>query len=126
VKSIRPLVLLLLVVVLFAACGGDDGGGGDGGSEAAGGGGDAQAFCDKQEELEGLDASDPEAMAQAIDDLIADAPEEISDDIQLIADTLDDLQNASSPEDLQELDTDELEAASDRIEKWVEDNCEGA
>lgn len=107
------MVLLLVIVALFAACGGDDGGGSE-----------AQAFCDKQEELESLDTADPEAMANAIDDLVADAPEEISDDIQLIADTLEDLENIDTPEEAEDLNTDELEAASERIEKWVDENCE--
>ncbi|MDQ4024000.1 MAG: hypothetical protein M3217_00695 [Actinomycetota bacterium] len=112
-KLIRPMVLLLLIAALFAACGGDDGGGGD-----------AQAFCDKQEELDSLDTADPEAMAQAIDELVADAPEEISDDIQLIADTLEELENVDTPEEAENLDTEELEAASGRIEDWVDENCE--
>ncbi|HEV2756855.1 MAG TPA: hypothetical protein VG318_13895 [Actinomycetota bacterium] len=122
-KSPRLLLLLLALVAVLAACGGDDGGGSEaGGSD--GGGGDAQAFCSKQEELDSLDTADPEEMSAAIDDLVADAPEEISDDIQLIADTLEQLQDASSPEDLEGVDTDELEAASERIESWVEENCE--
>ena len=120
-KSSRLLVLLLLIVAVFAACGGDDGGGSDAGGD---GGGDAQAFCNKQEELESLDTADPEAMADAIDSLVADAPDEISDDIQLIADTLEDLQNVESAEDVEGLDTSELEAASERIGTWVEENCE--
>lgn len=117
-KSFRPMVLLLLIVAVFAACGGDDGGG------SASGGDDAQAFCNKQEDLESLDTADPEAMAKAIDELVADAPDEISDDIQLIADTLEQLQDIDTPEEAAELDREELEAASERIEKWVDENCE--
>jgi hypothetical protein len=115
------MVLLLLIVAMFAACGGDDGGGSASGGD---GGGDAQAFCNKQEDLESLDTADPEAMAKAIDELVADAPEEISDDIQLIADTLEQLQDIDTPEEAAELDREELEAASERIEKWVDENCE--
>ncbi|MDQ3913837.1 MAG: hypothetical protein M3323_00685 [Actinomycetota bacterium] len=114
-KSFRPmvLVLVLVIVALSAACGGDDEGGGS-----------AQAFCDNQEEMDAIDTADPEAMAEAIDELAADAPDEISDDVQLIADTLQDLDEVDTPEEAEALNSSELQEASERIEEWVDENCE--
>ena len=104
---------LFSVVALFAlgACGGD-------------GGGDVQAFCDKQEEIDSLDISDTESMKNAIEEVVDEAPEEIRDDVEVLADALAELDEIDTPEEAQEIMTTEIQEASERIEKWVDENCE--
>jgi hypothetical protein len=82
-------------------------------------GDDAQAFCDKQAALEDLDPSDTEA-ADELSGLVDDAPEEIRDDIQTVADALEQVNAGEQPD----TPPAEIQAAAQRVQEWVDDNCE--
>ena len=99
-RSARVLVVLVVVVAL-TACGGDD----------------AQAFCDAQIDLEELDPQDA-AGSEALDRAVETAPDEIADDVQEVSDALDNLDNPD------QIDAEAVQAASERISDWIDENCE--
>lgn len=142
----RWIALLLALTLVAAACGGDD----DGGTFAGGGGGgegDLEAFCDFAQQQEDLDQAvnggevnifEPDEFRGAFDELFelteqaADiAPEEIRADFELVRDGLSDVRSqledvdyditAINEEDF--ADTEEQNAASDRIEAFIEEEC---
>lgn len=94
-----------LLVPALTACGGDD----------------AQAFCDKIQEQD-VNASDMDEMAEVMEDLRDDAPSEISDDVDLVVDAFNQLQE--DPSAVEDLDEEELMAASERLADWEQENCE--
>lgn len=85
------------------------------------GGGDAQAFCDKIQDQD-IDGTDPDAMAQAMEELQDEAPSEISDDVDLMVEAFNQLQE--DPASVEDMDEEELMAASDRLTEWEQENCE--
>ena len=101
-RLLRILVLALLLALVAVACSGDD----------------TQAFCDKQAALEDLDPSDAEA-ADEISSLVDEAPEEIRDDVQIVADALEAVNAGEQPENV-----DEIQPAAQRVQEWVDENCE--
>lgn len=102
-RLLRILVLALLLALVAVACGGDD----------------AQAFCDRQAALEDLDPSDTEA-ADEISNLVEDAPDEIRDDIETVADALEQVNSGEQPD----TPPAEIQAAAQRVQDWVDENCE--
>lgn len=152
---IRFMALLAAAVLALAAC--DSGG--NGGVSA--GGGSSEAFCGLADEVqgledlgEGIDPTDFGALEGQLDEfnsVLADAvdaaPDEIRDDVELVANTVNEMFEAmrgplqelsenpeaaaQNPEIFQELqeaaptpeEEEELEAASQRIEEFVEEEC---
>jgi hypothetical protein len=134
----RGVIVSLVLVLAAVGCGDDD----DGGGLASGGGGGD--FCEEAESVrqlgEAFDDFDPEGLqtaSDAIDDLAASAPDEISDDMAVMQDAIQQLVDAFDgvdPDDdeataealasLQDLDTEEIEAASNRIEEFVQEECD--
>lgn len=138
----RWIAVLLALVLVTAACGDDDG-------SAFGGGGGIDAFCDLALEQEALDASvnggeinifEPDAFREAFENLFelteraADiAPEEIRDDFRIVRDEIRVIAEQLEAVDYNILDVDlesegfagspESEAASDRIEAFIEREC---
>lgn len=149
---IRFMALLAAAVLALAAC--DSGGNG-------GGGGSSEAFCGLADEVqgledlgEGIDPTDFGALEGQLDEfnnVLADAvdaaPDEIRDDVELVANTVNEMFEAmrgplqelsenpeaaaQNPEIFQQLqeaaptpeEEEELEAASQRIEEFVEEEC---
>jgi methyl-accepting chemotaxis protein len=132
-------VALLALVGAGAACGGDD---------------DATAdFCEKYRAFEDENqrvaddfTDNPEDvdieeakqffsdLASQVDELEGEAPDEISDDVKVLADTTrelaDAIEQAEGPEELAEAftsaaqGTEEADAAGTRVDDWVQDNCD--
>lgn len=153
---IRFMALLAAAVLALAAC--DNGGNGDG---VSAGGGSSEAFCGLADEVqgledlgEGIDPTDFGALEgqldefnRVLDDAVDAAPDEIRDDVELVASTVNEMFEAmrgplqelsenpeaaaQNPEIFQQLqeaaptpeEEEELEAASQRIEEFVEEEC---
>jgi hypothetical protein len=126
----RYLLLPLALTAMFvpAACGGDDGP-------------DEEAFCDTLRQLdeaedptEGLDENATEEdfeealrdqfreFEDEIDDLRSSAPDEIEDDVNTVADAVQEFADGGSVEDI---DNEEVTAASDRLDEFQAESCEG-
>lgn len=87
------------------------------------GGGDAQAFCDIGAESDpGEFMDDPAAMEDAMQEMRDNAPDEISDDVNTVLDAFDEMQE--DPSAMESMDLEEMEAASDRVDTWIQENCE--
>lgn len=138
------MALMLALVMVAAACGDDDGGSTFG---SGGGDGDLEAFCDFAQEQADLDQAvnggevnifEPDAFREAFEELfelteraLDVAPEEIRDDFELVRDQLTDVRDLleEADYDLTAVDQDALaesteqEAASDRIEAFIEEEC---
>jgi hypothetical protein len=109
----RTLGLAVVLTLAAAGCGDDGDGGGTsgGGGDGDGGGGDAQAFCDRLEELDSeanLSVDDIEGI-EALVDLIDLAPEDVADDLDRLRQAAEDLS------DLDQDDPDSFEAAFEVI-----------
>lgn len=112
-----------LLVVALAACGG-------------GGGGSAASFCeagkDWEQRFENLDPTTGgfDEVQEALADLAGDVPDEIQDEFDVVRDAVDALADVDFSdtdavlEALENFDQEELEAASNTIEQWINDNCE--
>ena len=132
VRVIGSLCVLLLALGL-TACGGDGGG-------AAATGPDPERYCELVSELEdaGSEAFDAieededateedfaaackqfaEDQSEKFDELVAVAPEEIADDVELL------IQSIRAQSDLAEpVDQEEASAAEEDITAWEEENC---
>lgn len=138
----RWIALILALTLVAAACGGDDDGGTFGGADDG-----IEAFCAIAQEQEDLDQAvnggeinifEPDAFRDAFEELVdlteqaADiAPEEISDEFDIVRGGLDDVRSQLEDVDydITAIDEDdfagseEQDAASDRIEAFVEDEC---
>ncbi len=101
-KLTRILVVAFVLALGFGACGGDD----------------VQAFCDSQAALEDIDPRDAEA-ADEISNLADEAPDEIAEDIRAVADGLESVNAGEAPEN-----PEEIQAAAQRVQDWVDENCE--
>lgn len=116
------------------------------------GGEDVAGFCERNEEFESeseqlfegaLSATDDAGLDDAkqafsdandlLSELADEAPDDIKDDVDTVADAFaeanEEIQGAESVEDLQELDggaidSEETDAAADRVEQWTQDNCD--
>lgn len=153
---IRLIATLAAGILALAAC--DSGG--DGGGVSAGGG-STDTFCALADDVqgldelgEGIDPTDFDALTNqldefndVLDDAVEAAPDEIRDDVELIATTVSDLFEAmrgplqelsenpeaaaQNPEIFQQLqeaqptpeEEQQLEEASQRIEQFVEEEC---
>jgi phosphoenolpyruvate carboxylase len=132
-------VALLALVGAGAACGGDD---------------DTTAkFCEKYRTFEDENQNvadtftdNPEDVdieeakqvftdiGEQVESLEADAPDEISDDVKTLSETttelVDAVEQAEGPEELTEAfteaaqGTEEADAAGQRVDDWVQDNCD--
>ena len=128
-------VLAGAAALVLAGCGGGDD--------------DVQAFCDQADEAQALGADlaaplqsgDLDSAKQAIDeaaakldDVAGEAPDEISDDFDVVTEyvnTLNDsIQDAKSPEDLLQLsedvqaNADEVTEAGNNVETYISENCD--
>lgn len=101
-RLLRILVLAVLLALVMVACNG----------------GDAQAFCDSQATLEDLDPSDAEA-ADRLSELADEAPDEIAEDVQTVADGLEAVNAGEQPEDPAA-----IQEAAQNVQDWVDENCE--
>lgn len=91
------------------------------GLTACGGGGEAEAFCERGEELgSSLDTSDPEAAMGLLEDLRDEAPSEIQGDMDTLVEAMDALQAG----DLEGLDQEAVTEASENLEAYVTENCD--
>jgi hypothetical protein len=138
-KGVRVVVGAAAMTALLAGCGDD------GGEDVAGFCEESKSFEDESEALfEGLvSATDDagfqeakQAFADANDglaDLVDEAPDEIKDDVETVANAFDEandlIQDAGSAEDLQDADpgaieSEETDAAADRVEEWTQENCD--
>jgi hypothetical protein len=137
----KKLVLLIAALALFAAaCGGSDG---DGGS-SGGGTLSASEWCDYNEQVDGLELfgesadfnsfeSSIQGFLSIVDEVEDRAPEEIKDDIAVVAQAMADLDEvlsevdydflALSESDLEGLDDPAVEEASDNISNYADENC---
>jgi len=127
-RSLRRLATLgagvLLAGSALVACGGDDSGGG---------GGSAESFCSVSDELQAsdFDASsfDADKLQQSLDDAVDAAPDEIRSDVETVRDAFEgidfsDPKTFTDPEILQQLESPELEEASNNIEQYSKQNCQ--
>jgi hypothetical protein len=96
-----------LILVLAAACGGDTSG--------------AEAFCDAARDLAGITPGDAERTLDALERMRTEAPEEIRDAINVIADTT---QEGFETGDRTVIERQEFLDASDDLDSYLEDNCE--
>jgi hypothetical protein len=138
-KGARVVVGAAAMTAVLSGCGDD-------------GGDDVAGFCEKNEEFENeseqlfegaLSATDDAGLEDAkqafadANDLLAEladeAPDDIKDDVETVASAFDEaneeIQGAESVEDLQGLDggaidSEETDAAADRVETWTQDNCD--
>ncbi|WP_114906029.1 hypothetical protein [Ornithinimicrobium murale] len=103
-RLMTGVVAAAMLVPALTACGGSD-----------------SDFCD-QEVGADIGINNPAAAKEALQDAVDDAPDEIKDDLQLVVDSLDDLEAGN----LEDVDTDGLTEASNNIQSWYEENCEAA
>lgn len=138
-RRVAAGVALLALVGAGAACGGDD---------------DATAdFCeqyrtyedrntevadDLQDDPENVDIDEAKEVfsdvAEQVETLEGDAPDEIKDDVAIVsnatAEVADAVEQAEDPEQLLSAvtetakDSDEIDAAGQRVDDWVQDNCD--
>lgn len=115
---------------------------------ACGSGGSQEAFCEKSEELEdegtleNLDVEDFDAFKEQfgdaegqVNEVVDAAPDEIQDDAETIQEAYqnanDEVQDADSFEDLQDseafndLNGDDVQEATENIEEYESENCDG-
>lgn len=146
----RFLTVSLLTSLAFVgvACGDDDGGGGGGGS-ASSFCDTVEDFKSASDESDSIftgtelpDAGDVEEImtnaGDAVEEMMDNAPAEIADDVEMMGDATKrmidafeaadwDLMAVATDEDFaaiaEELDSEELTAASDRISAYVKDEC---
>lgn len=125
-RRLVGVVALPTLVFAAAACGGDDD------DSAAGGGGDTESFCDAytalDEEMSELDVSDTEAFGEAFDEAVGrmealDPPAEIADDWETMMDALSEI-DMSDPTSIAGDDFADAEAASERIDSFLTEECE--
>jgi Flp pilus assembly protein TadD len=92
------------------------------------------------ESLGATGSADPEATAAVFDELVSKAPDEIKDDLTVMANAMDEIATALKDVDLssgtpdpeaiqklqelgQTLDNAEIQQASDNLEAWATENC---
>lgn len=107
------------LLVTAAACGDSDGGGGD-----------TASFCDRFQELDerysGIDDPTDEDFTDAIDEIAElDPPAEIEDDWNTMIEAFRSFADidVSDPEALADVDFTEAEAASDRVDSYLSEEC---
>jgi TolA-binding protein len=104
-----------------------------------------RTFEDENEQVAQGNAEDPEnvdledvkeqfsTLNDQIEELAGEAPDEIKDDVETVRDAFaevaDSIEQAESPEELSEATTaaaedEEATEASDRVDEWVQDNCD--
>ena len=140
----RRLAVLAVLPLLLVACGDDDD---DGGGVA--GDGDGGAFCDRatvvdqqfqelESSFEGSEMPNEDVFdqaADALDDLADGAPDDIAEDLQTIADGAREIGEVFADIDLSDTEGlaelaprmeeigEEVEAASGRVEAYLEEEC---
>ena len=102
----RSLVVLAAVLLTFtaAACGDSEG--------------SASEFCALENDKSFENAEDPDALKDALQKMKDKAPDEIKDDVALVADAMNDPTAAASGDGAED-----LQKASENISKYVEENC---
>jgi hypothetical protein len=118
-RRVLGLVAVPALLVGLAACGDDD--------DSAGG-----DFCDQtdalNETMEGIDEPTSEQFGEALDRLRSiDPPEAIADDWNQVIEALEgiediDLENPD-PEALAALENEDVQAASDRVDEYMAEEC---
>lgn len=109
-------------------------------------GGDAEGFCatfeDIGEQFGTIDDSDLDSLREGVretaaqmDDLVEQAPDELRDDLELLAGAFQDIADeADAAESVEEFEAaaepifsePEYDAAGDRVSAWTDENCEGS
>lgn len=84
---------------------------------ACGGGDDVQAFCEADPDI---DASDPDAVLEAMRDLADDAPSEIRGDVDTLIEQMEVLQEGN----IEDVDQDALQTAAENLSAWERENCD--
>ena len=109
-RTFAALFALLVLLVPLAACGGDDGGG------------SVQAYCDLSKELDDQEEFPDD---DQLDELFDAAPDEISDDIELLVDKFREAND--DPESAEQVfDDPEVTEAIGNVEAFEEESCEPA
>jgi hypothetical protein len=120
-RRVLGLVAVPALLVGLAACGDDD-------DDSASGG----DFCDQAESLnetfEQIDDPTSAEFGEALDRIRAmDPPEEIADDWNQLVQALEGFENIDlenpDPEALAALDSEEMQAAGDRVDDYLADEC---
>lgn len=152
---VRTMVGAAVLAAVFAAGCGDDGGSAESSSGGASGGGSATSWCADGEKLgESFDAIDFDPSTPAADvkavlttastnlkKLADGAPKDIKADVQIVADAISEMSKAlakydydfikiatdpKAVESLGAFGDERLQAASDRVDAWMEKNCPNA
>jgi hypothetical protein len=116
-RRVLGLAAVPVLMLSAAACGGDDDDSADGGD---GGGGDSSSFCDDVRALEDTfgdpNSADQETFAEAMEAFTQlDPPAAIAEDWELMVGALE-----GTPA---EGDIADVEAASDRVDTYMADEC---
>jgi hypothetical protein len=120
-RRVVGLAAVPALLVGLAACGDDD--------DSASGGGD---FCDQAESLnesfEQVDDTTNEQFAEALDRIRSmDPPEAIADDWNRLVEGLEGLEDIDpenpDPEALAAFDSEEMQAAGDRVDEYMSEEC---
>lgn len=108
------------------------------GLTGCGGGGSTEEFCAMDEEVNLDEIGDFDELRSALDDGVDAAPDEIKDDVETVRDTFDEVaerledQGVDNMDDvtpeqqeaLEDLNTEEFQQASEKIQNFTEENCD--
>lgn len=100
-RLMTGVVAAAMLVPALTACGGDD----------------TKEFCDQIQDTD-IDATNPDEVAGAMQDMRDSAPSEIQGDLDTVLDALEQLESDPTAVDMEELET-----ATDKLTQWEEDNC---
>jgi hypothetical protein len=109
---------ILLAGTALVACGGDD---------------SAEEFCSLADELESIDPTaadfDADEYQQALEDAVEAAPDDIRENLEIVRDTFEDIdlsdpEATADPELVEKLSDPEFSEAGERINTYLEDNCD--
>jgi hypothetical protein len=104
----RRLAAASLLVILTVSCGGGDSAG-------------AEGFCNAARDLAGITPGDLDRTLSTMERLRAEAPDEIKDSVNILADAA---KEASESRDPKIAQRQEVLDASDDLDAYLQDNCE--
>lgn len=107
VNLMHRFLALTAILVLAGACGGDTAG--------------AEAFCEVARDMEDVEPGDVEATTEVFQRLREEAPDDIRDAVNTIVDAS---EEAFETRDATVLQREEVMAASDEFDAYLEENCE--